>query len=218
MKTLFTLISWIVGFSLILALPFLALVRGSVFLYHDQEWFTYPALFGGIGLAVLVVSIYLWALKRMLGFKKSKVSLKTFTGFAFILVILYTLFTTFLTWPENAKNAEVRSEFYDLHPLLRLGTGTLIFIDKDLLVTDLSRKPSDYKRMGLPHKGFSLHFIQEEDGYAHALDLRTKGRSETANFLIETYFNLMGFRTLRHVGTADHLHVSLAPHSKPNAL
>jgi len=29
---------------------------------------------------------------------------------------------------------------------------------------------------------------------------------------MQLYFHLMGFRTLRHVGTADHLHVELPLH------
>jgi hypothetical protein len=43
----------------------------------------------------------------------------------------------------------------------------------------------------------------------HAVDLRTIGRAEWKNVLLNWYFRSMGFRTLRHVGTADHLHVSL---------
>jgi hypothetical protein len=41
------------------------------------------------------------------------------------------------------------------------------------------------------------------------MDLRTKGRSQARNALTVAYFRIMGFRSLRHVGTADHLHVSL---------
>jgi hypothetical protein len=62
--------------------------------------------------------------------------------------------------------------------------------------------------MGLPPYERSLH-LRQDDGYAHAVDLRTAGRSEWRNFLMRSYYRLMGFRTLRHVGTADHLHVSL---------
>jgi len=62
--------------------------------------------------------------------------------------------------------------------------------------------------MGLPPNESSLHFIQD-DGYAHAVDLRTVGRSEFRNRMVEAGFKVMGFNTLRHSGTADHLHVSL---------
>ncbi len=62
--------------------------------------------------------------------------------------------------------------------------------------------------MGLPLYEGTLHFKQA-DGYAHAVDLRTLGHSAVRNFLMRGYCGVMGFRTLRHVGTADHLHVSL---------
>ncbi len=64
--------------------------------------------------------------------------------------------------------------------------------------------------MGLPVYERSLHF-EQADGYIHAMDLRTLGRGEWRNRLMELYFRTLGFRTLRHVGTADHLHVSLPP-------
>ncbi len=50
------------------------------------------------------------------------------------------------------------------------------------------------------------------------MDLRTNDRQEWRNQILELYFNLMGFNTLRHVGTADHLHVSLSPHDLPGAI
>jgi hypothetical protein len=62
--------------------------------------------------------------------------------------------------------------------------------------------------MGLPVHDSSLHYAQP-DGYVHAVDLRTIGRREVKNRLVQLYFALMGFATLRHVGTADHLHVEL---------
>ncbi len=41
------------------------------------------------------------------------------------------------------------------------------------------------------------------------MDIHTAGRGFVVNLLVQGYFELMGFRTLRHVGTADHLHVEL---------
>ena len=76
------------------------------------------------------------------------------------------------------------------------------------MVTDLGRTAEDYLKMGLPVNETSLHF-KLDDRFVHALDLRTVGRTEWRNRLTAGYFRLMGFRTLRHVGTADHLHVSL---------
>ena len=62
--------------------------------------------------------------------------------------------------------------------------------------------------MGLPVNESSLHF-EQANGYVHALDLRTQGRAVWKNTASIWWFKLLGFRTLRHVGTADHLHVSL---------
>jgi hypothetical protein len=106
------------------------------------------------------------------------------------------------------KNEDLRSEYRSLHPLLRVATSTFILVDGDLVITDMERQAADYERMRLPVYERSLHFVQE-DGYAHAVDLRTIGRSEWRNFTMQVCFRAMGFRTLRHVGTADHLHVSL---------
>ena len=82
-----------------------------------------------------------------------------------------------------------------------------MLMDRDLLITDMTRKREDYAAMGLPALRQSLHNPQA-DGYVHAIDLRTRHRAEIRNWLLETYFELMGFHTLRH-GTADHLHVSI---------
>lgn len=57
-------------------------------------------------------------------------------------------------------------------------------------------------------KEASLHFPQD-DGWVHAVDLRTTGRPEWRNRALEMAFWVFGFHSLRHVGTADHLHVSL---------
>ncbi len=70
------------------------------------------------------------------------------------------------------------------------------------------RNPRRLERMGLQTMRRSLHYRQR-DNYVHAVDLRTTGQSEWRNGLMPWYLQLVGFRTLRHVGTADHLHVSL---------
>jgi hypothetical protein len=92
------------------------------------------------------------------------------------------------------------------HPLLRIAVSTLILVDRDAVITDLARTADDYPRMGLPIHPRSLHYRQE-DGWVHAVDLRTRG--PLRSLLVEWYFRAMGFDTLRHVGTADHLHVAL---------
>ncbi len=110
---------------------------------------------------------------------------------------------------SHTKDAAVRAEYRELHPVLRLAASTVFLVDPGRVMTDASRTPEDYWLMGLPVREASLHFTQEETGYAHALDLRTRGRTEWSNRLVEAAFWTMGFHSLRHVGTADHLHVSL---------
>ena len=92
--------------------------------------------------------------------------------------------------------------------LLSRGIGGTILADADAVMTDADRSPEFYARAGLPANESSLHFRQD-DGFVHALDLRTINRPEWRNLAAELAFRAMGFHTLRHVGTADHLHVSL---------
>jgi hypothetical protein len=87
-----------------------------------------------------------------------------------------------------------------------LAVSTLILADRNAVITDLARTPDDYRRMGLPLNRRSLHYPQA-DGWVHAVDLRTT--SGLRSLLVEWYFRAMGFDTLRHTGTHDHLHVSL---------
>ncbi|MEL6653147.1 MAG: hypothetical protein AAFQ87_20280, partial [Bacteroidota bacterium] len=117
----------------------------------------------------------------------------------------------------NAKSEDVKQEYTSLHPYMRLAVGTFVLADQGLLVTDMSRVQEDYQKMGLKTNKSSLHYKQS-DGYVHAMDLRTKGRSELRNSLTQWYFRLMGFNTLRHGGTADHLHISLSIHDKPGVI
>ena len=103
-----------------------------------------------------------------------------------------------------------------MHPVLRLAVSTLIHLDKEIIITDSDRMPEDYRAMGLKTIKNSLHYRQST-GYSHALDLRTMNRPEWKNILVQNFFRVMGFRTLRHSGTADHLHVSLLSHDRPHA-
>ena len=84
----------------------------------------------------------------------------------------------------------------------------LALADRDVIITDMARRLPDYPKMGLRVLERSRH-LRQPDGYAHALDLRTAGRGIIRNGLTQLYFELMGFETLRHEGTADHLHVEL---------
>jgi hypothetical protein len=109
---------------------------------------------------------------------------------------------------SHAQTDAIRAEYRDTHPLLRVALATLDLADDRLVVTDMSRTAADYTRMGLPVLTNTMHGVQR-DGWVHAVDIHTAGRGLLVNLLVEGYFRIMGFRTLRHVGTADHLHVEL---------
>ena len=125
-----------------------------------------------------------------------------------VIVGLYCGYTLLYISGDNVKSEAVRETYTALHPLLRLSVSTVALFDRGMIVTDTARRPEDYEAMGLQPLENSLHYRQQ-DGYAHAIDLRTIGRSEWQNTAMNVYFELMGFNTLRHVGSADHLHVSL---------
>ncbi|MGH7644340.1 MAG: hypothetical protein ACREMR_02015, partial [Gemmatimonadales bacterium] len=124
------------------------------------------------------------------------------------LVLCWCGYTLVYVASVNAKSEAVRAGYTATHPLLRVALATLILADGDLVITDLRRAPEDYPRMGLPVNDGTRHYRQA-DGWAHAVDLRTIGRGEGQNRLVQVSFELMGFTTLRHTGTADHLHVQL---------
>ncbi len=136
---------------------------------------------------------------------------------AIVVVGGFVAYTVFFLSGNNAKTTQVKGEYHSVHPLLRTTVGTLAVFDRDLVITDMSRLPEDYQDMGLATKGRSLHYPQS-DGYVHALDLRTNDRPEWRNTVLLWYFELMGFNTLRHVGSGDHLHISLFIHERPGAL
>ena len=202
----------------LLILPFILLIRGSVFLHEQYGLFSWLSLVGGIGMCALVMVLYFSVFYgRITGRLGSFGAIKRRALIAFICVLFYSLNGILFISSGNMKNEALHKEVSQLHPILRLSISTLIYIDKDLIITDAARVPEDYRKMGLPTKNHSLHYKQS-DGYSHAIDLRTNGRSSVRNFLIRTYFWLMGFNTLRHVGTDDHLHISLMSHDRPGAI
>jgi hypothetical protein len=200
--------------SVALLLPFLALVRGAVFFYSNRHDATWIALASAAMVTVLVVTVY------------SAVAAKWLTGrfrifmmlrwVAVPLVVGYAGFALLYIGQTHAKSAAVRSYYASLDPIMRVAVSTLSLADHDLVITDLARTPADYDRMGLPRNQTSLHFPQA-DGYVHAMDLRTLDRPAVENWLVRVYFQAMGFETLRHEGTADHLHVAL-PLNRPQHL
>lgn len=198
------------------ALPFILLIRGSVYLHETLYFGPWLALLGGMLCSAAILMLYFAYIQQRWS-QSFSFSLKRKYFIAFVLVMVYCLPAVFYLHPINAKYKAVRDEFTSLHPILRLGVSTLIFLDHDVLITDANRVPEDYKKMGLATKKHSLHYIQS-NGYSHAIDLRTHGRSFIRNWLVSKYFNMMGFHTLRHVGTADHLHISICSHDSPKAI
>jgi len=190
-------------------LPFLLLIRGSIYLWTEKGLDAYTSLLGGAGITVVALIVYFTFLYgRTIGKFGDYDSMKRRTWIAILLVAAYSLHGIFFFSSSNAKSSEVKSELLELHPILRLSLSTLIHLDKKLIVTDASRKVSDYDDMGLNRNKRSKH-LEQSDGYVHAVDLRTKGRPEYKNYLMILYFKTMGLETLRHVGTADHLHVAM---------
>ncbi len=186
--------------------PFLALVRTAVFLYQHERYPTVVALLGGIACTTAVVAAYgAWLSQRFTGRLRLALIARRI---ALPIALAYCGYALLYLSSANTKSEQVRAYYLSLHPLLRVAVSTVILADHELVVTDLARRPSDYAAMGLPVRDGSLHFIQA-DGYTHAADLRTAGRGKLGNRLVQLYFWSMGFSTLRHVGTADHLHVEL---------
>jgi hypothetical protein len=190
----------------LLVLPFVALLRGAAALYGNAGVPAWLAITGGATLALACVTLIgALASRAMTG--RARVRFVA-VWLAFPLVASYVGHSLLFLAAVNAKSGDVRAHYTSLHPLLRLSVRTLILLDDGVVLTDLARGPGDFERMGLPRPEWSLHYPQD-DGWVHALDLRTIGRSTHCNWLTSLYFRALGFRVLRHVGTADHLHVSL---------
>lgn len=195
--------------SFLLVLPFILLIRGSIYLYTDKDYSPYLCLLGGAGFTVFVLIIYFsFFYGRLAGRFGSFDSLKRRALVAIVLVLVYSVHGIFFFSSSNTKSSEIKSELLELHPILRLSLSTLIHLDKDLIVTDAARIISDYDDMGLSRNTRSKH-LKQPDGYVHAVDLRTNGRPNYRNALMGLYFRMMGFQTLRHTGTDDHLHVAM---------
>jgi len=189
----------------IVALPFLAYVRSSVFFYQHSTP-SYVALMLGALVTLGVVAAYtVWFARRFTGRAKAERMLR---WVALPTAAAWCLYSAIYLARVNAKSDAVHAYYSSVHPILRVALSTVILVDPDLVITDTRRVASDYGRMGLPVNERTLHFDQR-DGWVHAVDLRTRERNELQNRFVQLYFWTMGFSTLRHVGTADHLHVQL---------
>src|SRR5262245_40948966 len=195
----------IVKLSAIIALPFVVYVRASVFFY-DHGANVWLAIVGAAALTMALVLVYAAGLGRHLRGRALVRSLLRWI--ALPMVAAWCLSSLFFLARVNAKSEEVRGYFLSVHPILRVALSTVILVDPGLVITDMARQPSDYRRMGLPVNKRTMHY-EQPDGWVHAVDLRTKSNGEIRNRAVQFYFEVMGFSTLRHVGTADHLHVQM---------
>lgn len=203
----------------LLVLPFILLVRGSVYLNETYAIGPWVSLGGGIaGTALLLFLYFTFMYGKITGRLGDSDNLMRRSVLSLIIVGAYVVYGLIFISGNNTKTTEVQKEYTELHPILRLGVSTIVFLDKDLIVTDASRVQEDYEKMGLKTKRRSLHYRQKSTGYVHAVDIRTKSRTEVRNFLLKNYFKAMGFNTLRHVGTEDHLHISIASKDAPGAI
>jgi hypothetical protein len=189
-----------------IALPFFLLVNGSVMSHRFLGTPAWTSILLGSGLATAWISLWgtrLW--RRMTGRARVR---EIFQKFALPIVLVFSVYS--LGWVSNfaAKSDATRSTYQNLHPTLRLALGTATLIDPDVVITGIARERADYARMGLRPVHNSLHF-EQQDGWIHAVDLRTRGRGPIRNLSSQLYFRLMGFRALRHGGSGDHLHIAL---------
>ena len=218
-STLSAFVLWPIKLVAGLVLPFFLLLRGSVTLYELTQWNPYLCILIGALVSIVALYFYLaWIIGHFVQSKKGTERVRKFNSRAVLIAVGgFCLYAIMYLAAGNAKTSAVQAEYGTTHPIIRLGVSSFILFDRDLVVTDMARSHFDYETMGLKKKNKSLHFVQSDD-YVHAVDLRTNDRSSWRNTLLEYYFIAMGFRTLRHVGTGDHLHVSLMIHDNPNAL
>jgi len=202
---------------MVLVLPFFLLIRGSIYVHTNYDLGAWLSLGGGVGVTTLILFLYMTLVYRRFTKKfGDSDNLQRRSLFALALVGVYCAYGLFFISGDNVKNPALKSEISDLHPILRMGVSTFILVDKKMIITDASRVPEDYRKMGLQKASNSLHYKQK-DGYAYAIDLRTNGRNEFRNKMMSRYFRILGFNTLRHMGTDDHLHVSLRCHYRKGA-
>jgi phosphate/sulfate permease len=188
------------------ALPFVALIRGSLHLHQYRGWPASVALAAGALATAAIVALYgIWLVRRVTGRLHVGAVVR---WFAVPVVAFYATYALVYVSSANLKHERLRAYYATLHPLLRVALATVILADEELVLTDLERRPEDYQAMGLAVNPATLH-ARQPDGWVHAVDLRTADRSAVRNRLVQWYFAGMGFATLRHRGTADHLHVAI---------
>ena len=200
-----------IAFSILLIIalgiiPFFILIRTSIFLNLTKDWNGWAALIGGIVASTSLLGIYVLFLFRKV--KNKKLLAQFGLGGVAALVGGFCIYGLMYLSSVNAKSDDVREVYRSLHPILRVSVATATLAEKDLVITDIKRTEEDYISWGLTPLESSLHY-EQENGFVHAIDLRTIGHSEFRNKMLEWSLRTMGLQVIRHVGTADHLHVAL---------
>ena len=211
---MYKLLSLLFKLVLIIIVPFVLLIRLAVYLHTSSNLSPWLCILASVLMTILVIFIYLTIIHSYISDHDNIYNFRRRIIVSIVIVSLYAIHGLFYIKSENMKSKDLRKEIHKVHPVLRLAASTLIHLDKELIITDSDRLPEDYKKMGLKSIKNSLHYTQST-GYSHALDLRTRNRPAWKNMLVQSYFYVMGFQTLRHTGTADHLHVSLMSHDRP---
>ncbi|MFT4604947.1 MAG: hypothetical protein ACI9W4_001686 [Rhodothermales bacterium] len=187
-------------------LPFWVLILGATIAAETLDLGPWSSLaVAGVATASLI-AVYVWTVARKLGSSPGSWIPKL----SLAIVGAYCIYGLVFISPQRLKDPEIGATYTSLHPVIRLSLSTLILVDSGAVVTDAARVPEDYAGMGLPVNERSLHFRQS-DGFVYAVDLRTRGRPEWLTALTTLYMRSVGLSVLRHLGTADHLHVYLKP-------
>ena len=190
----------------VVALPFLVYVRSAVWLYRHGAHPWIAILVAALITCGIVSGFVILIAHRF----RRRARVPTVAKWAAVPVVFtWCVYAAFYLSRVNVKSDDVRAYYSSVNPILRVALSTIVLVDPDLVVTDMGRVRADYRRMGLKVNDHTKHYVQP-DGWVHAVDLRTRGRGVIRNGLVQFYFWSMGFSTLRHVGTADHLHVQLA--------
>lgn len=193
-------------FPLVLFLPFFILIKVATYVHGQYELNGWLSLGAGVVSCVLLLMIYVLFLTRKTRWRKQLFRYGSYLSLT--VVLSFSVYGLFYLSGVHSKNEDVARVYRSLHPVLRVAVTTASLADQNLLITDIKRSPEDYLKWGLSPLQRSLHYPQE-DGFVYAVDLRTIGHSELRNTVLEYGFRAIGLQTLRHTGTADHLHVSL---------
>ena len=191
-------------------MPFFVFLKSAVWLHEHYSLPTIIIVL--ISMFILVITLFFYlSIGYSFLFKRlgTAESLRQRFVFLSILVLVASVHVLFFISDSQIKSKDLKKEYMGLHPILRLATGMVGKIDKSLVITDISRAESDYTKMGLSINENSLHYPQK-DGYSYAVDLRTRGKPEWLITSLRFYYWSVGFKTLRHTGTADHLHISIS--------